>query len=112
MPVANLQLEAAMAEQRITLAAAVQEIREQLLKASEGGEGQAIKFVPEKVEVELEITFSLEMEAGGGVKIWSIIDLSGKAKKGNETTHKVRLELKPVNSLGEPALIGSTKLEE
>jgi len=109
--IVSSELEMCMAEQRVTLAVAIQQLREQLREAAKGGEEEDLRFLPESVEVELDVKFSLEMEAGGGLKLWSILDLSGKAKTGDETTHKVKLILKPVDRSGNPTLIGSSKLE-
>lgn len=96
-------------EARVTLAQAIRELRAQLVEAAAAGEGTEIRFLPRSVEVELGITFNVEAEAGGGFKLFSLIDLSGKAKTGNESAHKVKLTLEPVGRNGKPVLIGDTK---
>jgi hypothetical protein len=100
-----------MLKDKVTVADAVRELRSHLLEATNEGVDQAIRFMPKSVEVELGITFSLEAEASGGFKLWSLIDLSGKGKIGDESTHKVKLVLEPVGRDGKPTLIGSTVLE-
>ena len=96
-------------EARVTLAQAIRELRAQLVEAAAEGEGATVRFVPKSVEVELGITFDLETEAGGGFKLFSLIDLSGKAKTGNESAHKVRLTLEPVGRDGKPTLVRDIK---
>lgn len=100
-----------MEETRVTLAQAIRELRAQLMEAATEGEGIAIRFVPKSVEVELGITFSVEAEAGGGFRLLSLIDLSGKAKIGDQSTHKVKLTLEPVGRDGKPLLIRDSDRE-
>jgi hypothetical protein len=99
-------------EARVTLAQAIRELRTQLVEAVKEGEGAAIRFVPKSVDVELAIIFDAEVEAGGGFKLFSLIDLSGKAKLGDETTHKVKLTLEPIGRDGKPVLVRDTEREK
>jgi len=92
-------------ETKVTLAQAIRELRAQLIEASVEAKESAVRFVPKAVEVELGITFNVEAEAGGGFKLFSLIDLSGKAKTGNENTHKVKLTLEPTDSKGGPITV-------
>ena len=97
---------------KVTLAEAIRELRAQLLEATTGGEGAPIRFVPKSAELELAITFDVEAEAGGGFKVFSLIDLSGKAKRADQNTHTVKLTLEPVDSDGKPILIRDTEREK
>ncbi len=97
---------------RITLAHAIRELRAQLAEAAVEGEKAAIRFVPKSVEVELGITFEAEAEAGGGFKLFSLIDLSAKAKAGQESTHKVKLTLEPVGRDDKPLKISGQREKE
>jgi hypothetical protein len=99
-------------EARVTLAQAIRELRSQLEEAATEGEGTAIRFVPNSVEVELGITFSVEAEASGGFKVLSLINLSGKAKTGDESTHNVKLMLAPIRADGKPVLIRDSEREK
>jgi hypothetical protein len=101
-----------MTQNKVTVAEAIRELRTQLQTVSAEGAKEKIRFLPKSVEVELNITFSVEAEAGGGFKLWSLIDLSGKAKTGDESSHKVKLVLEPVGPDGKPALISSSVLEK
>jgi hypothetical protein len=99
-------------EARVTVAQAIHELRAQLVEAAAEGEGAAIHFVPKSVEVELGITFDVETEAGGGFKLFSLIELSGKAKAGNESTHKVKLTLEPLGRNNTPVQIADSEREK
>jgi hypothetical protein len=98
-------------EAKITLAQAISEIRAQLTEAEAQSQGEAIRFVPTEVEVELEIIFRVEAEAGAGFKLFSLIDVSGKAKAGGENTHKVRMKLSPVHPDNSPVLVSDSQRE-
>jgi hypothetical protein len=96
-------------EAKVTVAQAIRELRSQIVEAVAEGQGSTIRFIAKSVEVELGITFEVEAEAGGGFKLLSLIDLSGKAKASNENTHKVKLTLEPVGPDGKPTLVRDTK---
>lgn len=98
-------------EPRVTVAEAIRQLRSQLAEAATEGESAPIRFVPKSVEVELGITFSVESEAGGGFRLFSLLDLSGKAKAANENAHKLKLTLEPVDAGGKPVLIGDSDRE-
>lgn len=95
----------------ITVADAIKQLRTQLEDAQREGSGKALRFLARNVEVELAIVFKSEKEGGGGVKAW-FLDVSGKAKAGDETTHKVKLVLEPVGRDGKPTLVSDTDHEE
>lgn len=98
---------------RVTLAQAIRELREQIVKAMAEGKGEAVRFVAKSIELELGITFQVEAEAGAGFKLLSLIDLSGKAKAGDENTHTVKLTLIPVGPDGkEPVLVSDSEREK
>jgi hypothetical protein len=63
------------------------------------------------VEVELGIVFDVEAEAGGGFKLFSLIDLSGRAKTSNENTHKITLTREPTGRDGRPISVRDTERE-
>ena len=99
-----------MAE-NVTVADAIKQLRAQLEDAQREGVGKDLRFVAKSVEVELGIVFKIEVEGGIGVKAW-FLDISCKAKAGDETTHKVKLVLEPVGRDGKPTLVGDTEHEK
>jgi hypothetical protein len=95
----------------VTVADAIKELRAQLEDAQREGTGKDLRFVARNVEVELAIVFKSAVEAGGGVKAW-FLDVSGKNNTADETTHKVKLVLEPVDRRGKPTLVGDAEHEK
>lgn len=96
----------------ISLAQAIRELRSQLEQAAKEGRDADLRFVPKAVEVELSLSFTAEREAGGGIKVFSLVDLAGKAKEGKAGIHRIKLTLEPVGRDGKPALIRDTDRED
>jgi hypothetical protein len=96
--------------ENVTVADAIKQLRAQLEEAQREGEGRELRFVAQSVEVELAIVFKTETEGGAGVKAW-FLDVSGKAKSADETTHKVKLVLRPVGRDGKPTLVSDKEHE-
>ena len=95
----------------VTVADAIKQLRAQLEDAQHEGIGKGLRFLARSVEVELAIVFKTEAEGGAGVKAW-FLDVSGKAKTADETTHKVKLVLEPVDRDGKPTLVSDRELEK
>src|ERR1700730_11473817 len=95
----------------VTVADAIIELRAQLEDAQREGIGKDVRFLARSVEVELAIVFKSEIEGGGGIKAW-FLDVSGKGKAADETTHKVKLVLEPVGRDGKPTLVSDTEHEK
>ena len=95
----------------VTVAEAIKLLRTQLEDAQREGIGKGLRFLAKSVEVELAIVFKTEVEGHAGVKAW-FLDISGKTKASDETTHKVKLMLEPVGRDGKPTLVGDTEHEK
>jgi hypothetical protein len=95
----------------VTVAEAIKLLRSQIEDAQREGIGKGLRFLAKSVEVELGIVFKTEIEGRAGVKAW-FLDISGKAKASDETTHKVKLMLEPVGRDGKPTLVGDTDHEK
>lgn len=78
---------------RIGLAEAIAELRAELSRARRDGEGKDIRFAVGEIEVELALEFGVSAEAGGGFKLFSFIDVSGKASASSKSGHKLKLRL-------------------
>ena len=89
----------------ITLSEAIRAIRAELQESALASQGERIRFVPKAVDIELTVTFSCENEAGGGFRLLSLIDLSGKAKTGDANSHKIKVTLEPVSADNSPVLV-------
>ncbi len=94
----------------VTVATAIKQLRAQLEDAQQEGENKNLRFVAASVELELGVVFKSEKEGGAGVKAW-FVDVSGKAKVGDETTHKLKLVLQPVGRDGKPTLVSDSEHE-
>jgi hypothetical protein len=103
----------------VTIAEAVEQLRTQLAEAQvqlakvqrEGSSGKDLRFLTKSVEVELAVVFKTEVEGGVGVKAW-FLDVSGKTKGGDETTHRVKLVLEPVGPNGKPIQVSDSEHEK
>lgn len=96
--------------QNVTISEAIKQLRAQLEDAQCEGRGKGLRFLAKNVEVELAIVFKAETEGSAGIKAW-FLDVSGKAKAADETTHKVKLVLEPVGRDGKPTLVSDTEHE-
>ena len=79
-------------ETRIGLAEAIAQLRGELSRARKQGEGQDIRFAAKEITVELSVDFGWSKEGGGGFKLFSFLDLSGKAGSTEKAVHKVTLK--------------------
>ena len=84
------------------LADAIAQLRAELSLAREAGKGQDIRFAVGDITVELALEFTTTVEAGGGVKIFSMFDFSGKASAVDKAANKLTLKL-TIDDQGEPA---------
>jgi NTP-dependent ternary system trypsin peptidase co-occuring protein len=94
---------------KITLAEAIDQLRNDLREAIVEGEGQDLVFNPQNIELELAITFEGEVKASGGVKLLVFLDVSGEAKKSETSTHRVKLTLNVTDKQGNPIKVKSTR---
>jgi len=80
-------------ESRIGLAEAIRGLRAELTQAQREGKNQDLRFTISEIEVELALEFGTTKEIGGGLKVFSFLDLSGKAGANDKTGHTIRLKL-------------------
>lgn len=78
---------------RIGLADAISQLRAELSRARLNGEGKDIRFGLGEIEVELMLEFGISAEGGGGIKLFSFVDVSGKAAMNNKSGHKLKFTL-------------------
>lgn len=79
-------------DSRIGVAEAIAQLRAELSRARQQGEGQDIRFAAKEITVELSVDFGWSKEGGGGFKLFSFLDLSGKAGSTEKAVHKVTLK--------------------
>ncbi len=94
----------------MTLTDAVQQLRDELRLAVLDANGEDILFTPEKIEIELAVTFATEVKAGGGVKLLTFLDFSSEAKGSKSQGHKIKINLGIADRDGNPLKIASKRL--
>lgn len=95
----------------IELSEAIKQLREQLMVAMAEGADKVLHFRPNSVEVELALEMKQEGGVGAKIKFW-VVELGADGKIGRTSTHKLKLNLTPVDAEGEPIrLISNTDIE-
>src|SRR5215813_1004447 len=95
--------------QRISLANAIAQLRDELREAILEGKDKDIVFTPNEIELELSIDFEVEAKAGGKFKLLTFLDLSVDGKARRESQHKIKISLTAADEKGEPIKVRSTK---
>ncbi len=88
-----------MNEEKIELADVVQELREELMKATEAGEGQPLRFEVGEVKLEAQVVVTREAQGKGGVKFY-VVNAEVAGKEQISRTQKVTLTLTPKGASG------------
>jgi hypothetical protein len=88
--------------QRIGLADAIASLRAELSKARRDGEKSDVRFAVGDIEVELALEFGWTAEVGGGFKLFSFVDVSGKGGTSDKATQRVKLKLN-IDPAGNPS---------
>jgi hypothetical protein len=104
--------------ENVTVADAIEQLRAQIEEAQRRveeaqrkGQKSNLRFRAKTVEIELGVVFKSETEANVGVRAW-FLDLSGKAKAGDEATHKIKLVLEPRGLNDEETYVSSSDHEK
>jgi hypothetical protein len=84
----------------IELAELIENLRGELSKARQAGEGEGLRFEVAKVELELTLVVSREGTGSGKVKFW-VVEVGGEAKAASAATQRMKLDLTP-RVAGEP----------
>ena len=71
------------------------------IRAGTAGPG---RVAVDSAELEVEFVAKRNAEGGGGVKFW-VVTAEGKAAIAEETTHRFKLSLKPLDSSGKPVKV-------
>jgi Trypsin-co-occurring domain 2 len=93
-------------EEGVGLAAAIDQVRSELVLAIEEGRDSPVRFRAGPVELEFQVAISQTKGVNGGVRV-SVISFGGKWEKGGAETHRVKISLTPVDDAGNEQLIGS-----
>jgi hypothetical protein len=82
-----------VSSERIGLAEAIAELRAELSRARREGQDTDIRLAVGEIEVELGLEFAWSREGSGGAKVFTFLELSGKAGSNENSTHRLRLKL-------------------
>ena len=86
-------------DDKIRLADVVQQLREELVEATQAGVGQALRFELGEVKLEAQVMVARESQDKGGVKFW-LINAELADKEQTSRLHKVTLTLTPKTPAG------------
>ncbi|MCO5966034.1 trypco2 family protein [Sinorhizobium meliloti] len=87
----------------VRLADAISELRAEISRARQEGEGKDVRFASKAIEVELSLDFSWTVEGTGGLSKWiPFVDLSAKGGSGEKSLHKIKLTLE-IDTGGDPS---------
>ena len=88
---------------RIRLADAIAELRAEISRARQEGEGKNVRFSTKTIEVELSLDFGWTAEVTAGVSKWiPFVDVSAKGGGSEKSLHKVKLTLE-IDTGGDPS---------
>jgi Trypsin-co-occurring domain 2 len=93
--------------EEVPLADAIEELRRQLTRAMLAGAESPMRFTVSELKLELEVAVTKSGEGHGGIKFW-LVDFGAKADFSNATTHRVTLQLNPVDTEGKPVKLGDS----
>jgi len=69
------------------------QLRENLVRAQQEGEGKDLRFLLDDIEVEFQVAITQEGSGKAGVKFW-VVNAEAGGKLANVTTQKIKLKMK------------------
>jgi hypothetical protein len=96
---------------RVPLAEAIDVLRDELTTAMQAGGPSPLRFAVDELELELEVAMSRTGEGHGGIKFW-LVDFGAKTEYSEGVTHRIRLNLRPIDAEGRPINLGDVLLVE
>jgi len=88
----------------IPLSEMVQSLREELQASMKQAQGESLRFQLEKVELDLQVEISWDVQADGGIR-FGVLSIGASAGRTSGSTHTFKLTLLPVSSQGGDTLI-------
>ncbi len=96
----------------IELSEFIESLRSEIQDAMLQGDGAELRFVADKIDLELRVAAERKMKGGGGMsfKVFGVgAEGSGGAEAADVVTQVVKMSLSLVGPDGEPRLISSQK---
>lgn len=88
----------------VELSDAVHGVRRALTRAATEGAASGLRFEVETVELEFAVDVRRESDGQAGVKVW-VASLSTRSARSKQTTHRLKVALKPKGPDGKTAKI-------
>ncbi|MFE2969365.1 trypco2 family protein [Streptomyces sp. NPDC059340] len=88
------------------LSAAVQAVRDELLRAAAQGAGHDVAFQVGPIQMEFTVELRADARVRGGIKAF-VVSGETDAGAGRTHTHRVALTLEPRKATGDPLLISA-----
>lgn len=88
----------------IELSSMISQLRLELAAAMGEGDGKALRFVPESVELELKLSVKRAGKGNVGIKFW-VVDAGAEASTERTREHTIKLKLLPRNASGGEMLV-------
>src|SRR5512138_2702385 len=82
---------------RIELAQAIAELREQLATAMAAGVGKPVQFKVGAVDLEFQVEIGREGGGGGKIRFW-IVEAGGDAKLAAKSAQTLKIRLDPIDA--------------
>jgi hypothetical protein len=82
-------------EDKLSVSAAIESLRDQLEQAWTDGQGHPVQFGVDEVTLTLTVE-AVGKKAGGGKVRWYVVEAGGDVSRENSTTQTLELKLKPV----------------
>lgn len=88
---------------KMRLADAIAELRAEISRARQEGDGKDVRFAAKTIEVELSVDFGWSAEAIAGTPKWiPFVDISAKGGGSERSLHKVKLTFE-IDTGGDPS---------
>ncbi|MFI6687697.1 trypco2 family protein [Streptomyces sp. NPDC050485] len=97
----------------VELADMIAQLRHELGRAMAAGDGDALRFQAERLELELTVGVERSREPGAKVRFW-VFDVGASARSANTVMQRITLVLRPVSgdAPDRPALISGVELPD
>ena len=96
-----------MPEVTVGLADAIKALRAELSASMAEGRDKELKFRLGPVEMEFGVEVAKEVGGEAGIKFW-VVSVSGKGGVATKATHRVKLQLQPLDAGGQDFVINAT----
>ncbi|WP_394814358.1 trypco2 family protein [Streptomyces dubilierae] len=93
----------------LELGEAIEAVRRGLEWAAAQGDGHALRFTAESVQLEFALELRRSGAAGGGVKAW-VVSMDGRSERGSTSSQRITVCLRandvPISSRGPAGVFG------